>query len=229
MAQAGDWMPRKREEQLKMAMNWNVAIKSKGKSMWRMDAETVAEFEEAVMSAETENARLPEKRNAGTNVLLKEAFDKLTKMMRDIKRRYLLNPPVSNADLANLGIKQKDTSPTPIAAPSKPAIGDLYFPAVGLVEIRKIRAVGAKASDRADYGVRIYCGILCAEDQKSKYRITERPKTGDDLVHSEFTRRKTHRFDFPNERGKEVFFCLRYENSKGQTGLWGKIISAFIP
>ena len=29
--------------------------------------------------------------------------------------------------------------------------------------------------------------------------------------------------------GKEVFFCMRYENSKGEAGPWGIILSAFIP
>jgi len=40
---------------------------------------------------------------------------------------------------------------------------------------------------------------------------------------------RRYRFDFAGENGRRVFFCMRFENSKGQAGLWGKVVSAFVP
>ena len=52
---------------------------------------------------------------------------------------------------------------------------------------------------------------------------------GNNLPHSVFTRQKRYRFAFSEQGGKEVFFCMRYENSKGEAWPWGKIISAHVP
>ncbi|MDR1930756.1 MAG: hypothetical protein LBQ44_09045, partial [Treponema sp.] len=62
--------------------------------------------------------------------------------------------------------------------------------------------------------------------------IAAPPRTGDDLPHSVFTRRKKYRFDFDGNSGKTVYFCLRYENDKGGEegeGPYGPILSAVIP
>jgi hypothetical protein len=54
--------------------------------------------------------------------------------------------------------------------------------------------------------------------------------SGEELPHSRFTRRKKELFDFPQEdRGKTIYFCVRYENAKGEPGPWGPIFSAVIP
>jgi hypothetical protein len=56
------------------------------------------------------------------------------------------------------------------------------------------------------------------------------PVSGTELPHSLFTKRKRELFDFPAEdSGKTVYFCIRYENSKGKSGPWGPIFSAVIP
>jgi hypothetical protein len=89
---------------------------------------------------------------------------------------------------------------------------------------------------RSDYGFRIYWGILTPPGtppeklRPGKREIIEVPVSGEDLPHSRFTRRKKELFDFPQEdRGKTVYFCIRYENAKGQPGPWGPIFSAIIP
>jgi hypothetical protein len=56
------------------------------------------------------------------------------------------------------------------------------------------------------------------------------PVTGDELPHSHFTRRKRERMDFSQEEsGKTIYFCVRYENAKGEPGPWGPIFSAVVP
>jgi len=152
-----------------------------------------------------------------------------TKALRLFVNQYLRFDPVTDVDLVEMGIPVRDTIPTAIPPPRIPVEGVLAFPAAGLVEMREIRGVGAPLDKRADHGVRIYYGIVGTPSESDKFRITDRPRTGDDLPHSVFTRKKHQRFDFAGESGKEVFFCMRYENMKGDAGPWGSIISAFIP
>jgi len=152
-----------------------------------------------------------------------------TKALRLFVNQYLRFDPVTDVDLVEMGIPVRDRIPTTVPPPRIPVEGVLSFPAAGLVEMREIRGVGTPLDKRADHGVRIYFGIVGTPSESDKFRISDRPKTGDDLPHSVFTRKKTHRFDFAKDSGKEVFFCMRFENQKGDAGPWGTIISAFIP
>jgi len=152
-----------------------------------------------------------------------------TKALRLFVNQYLRFDPVTDVDLVEMGIPLRDRIPTTIPTPRIPVEGALAFPAAGLVEMREIHGVGAPLDKRADYGVRIYYGVVGTPSESDKFRITDRPRTGDDLPHSVFTRKKNHRFNFAGESGKEVFFCMRFENMKGDAGPWGTIISAFIP
>ena len=223
-----NWMPSGREKQLAMAKNWLPFVKGKGKRDWGMCDEIIGEFENAITAAESENNRPLSTRNAGTNVLLKNTFDTLTQNMREIKKRFLHTPPVLVQDMANMGLKLRDTTPTAVGAPKRTPVANFTFPSIGLVEINKIGVSGGQAKTREYHGVRIYYGIL-AQGEDGKDMISKRPQTGDDLAYSIFTRKDKHRFDFSDKRGKEVFFCMRYENGKGQAGPWGKMFNVFIP
>jgi len=159
----------------------------------------------------------------------REAQAEATRAVRAFVNQYLRFAPVSNVDRLEMGVPNRDMIPTTIPPPAIPVEGALSFPAVGLVEVRDIRASGDKRDDRAKHGVRIYYGILGEPSEKNMFRIAAPPATGDDLPHSVFTRRARHRFDFSGENGRRVFFCMRFENSKGQAGPWGKIVTAFVP
>jgi hypothetical protein len=159
-----------------------------------------------------------------------EARKVLEKECRTYVQGFLArNPYVTNPDRETMGLTIYDVTPTVVPPPSVPVEGDLHFPAAGLVEVKNIRAVTLQVDKKAEYGVRIYYGILGTPDDTDKFRINKPPKTGDDLPHSVFTRQKRYRFDFTGESGRQVFLCMRFENSKGQAGPWGKIIQAYIP
>ena len=158
---------------------------------------------------------------------LKEA---LTKAIRTYVQAFLArNPAVNIDDRTYMQLPVYDTTPTTVPAPDMQATADLSFPGPGLVEVRSIRQSTEKPVSKAGYGVRIHYGILSNSQDTGKFRLAQRPKTGEDLPHSVFTRRQRHQFDFDGESGNEIFICLRYENSKGQVGPFGKIITAFIP
>jgi len=160
----------------------------------------------------------------------KEARETLVKACRTYVQGFLArNPRISNAARETMGLTVYDVIPSNVPPPSQPVVGDMHYPAAGLVEIRNIRSVGDSADARAAYGVRIYYGILGEPSERDRYRVSSEPRTGEDLPHSVFTRQKKHRFDFTGDSGKAAFFCLRPENSKGQHGPWGQILKTYIP
>jgi hypothetical protein len=77
--------------------------------------------------------------------------------------------------------------------------------------------------------VRIYFGFSGPPSEKYPFRLTQAPKRGEELPYSVFTKKKNKRFDFEGESGNTVYFCLRYENSKGEAGPFGPILQAVIP
>ena len=139
------------------------------------------------------------------------------------------NPKVSDADRDLIRITVRDTTPTVVPPPTAQVEGELSFPGIALVAVQNIRSAGVKATDKSKHGVRIHYGVVGTPDETDRFRLTNRPATGADLPHSVFTRRKSHRFDFTGNSGREVFICMRYENSKGDTGPWGIMLNAFIP
>jgi hypothetical protein len=52
----------------------------------------------------------------------------------------------------------------------------------------------------------------------------------DELPHSAFDTHSPFRLEFRGEdRGKTVWFCLRWENTRGEKGPWSEIVSAIVP
>ncbi|MDR1273488.1 MAG: hypothetical protein LBK12_02965, partial [Odoribacteraceae bacterium] len=64
-----------------------------------------------------------------------------------------------------------------------------------------------------------------------RWAISETPVVNvDDLTHSAFDTRTPFNLEFRGEeRGKAVYFCLRWENTRGEKGPWSEIQSAIIP
>jgi len=158
------------------------------------------------------------------------ARKKLEKALRNFVQGFLMrNTLVNEEDRRTMQIPVRDVIPTNVPPPVTQPDGALAFPGIGLIEMRNIRPIAEKPDARAGYGVRIYYGILGEATKTDKFRLTTRPETGQDLPHSVFTRKTRYLFDFTLDRHKEAFFCMRYENSKGNPGPWGKMYSASIP
>jgi hypothetical protein len=129
-----------------------------------------------------------------------------------------------------------DKTPSPVPPPTVEVGADVSFPGLHLLELH-IKSLPAIQGDRnqSDYGVRIYYGIMppggatveVATGQKRELMYA--PTVGDELPHSVFTRTKKHQFDFDGDSGKTAYFCLRYENAKGEVGPFGPLLSAVIP
>jgi hypothetical protein len=237
MPYESNWLPGRREQQLAMAKNW-VAVLATKATTWNVPPAEVTELTTLTTAADTALTQaMSSNRTPVITAECKTAFEALVEKMRFIKSRYFLSPPLTDADLISLELKPKDTTRTPVPPPTDQAEADISRPGVHLLELH-FRPVAGSPPDphRADYGYRIYWGILppggapVEAATGAKRELMKAPESGDDLPHSKFTRRKKELFDFAQEdSGKTVYFCIRYENAKGEPGPWGPIFSSVIP
>jgi hypothetical protein len=232
-----NWLPGRRENQLAMAKNWLTVLGTQADT-WNIPAAEVTEFQTLTTAAATAlDAAQSSERTPVITANCKAAFDTLVVKMRFIKSRYFLSPPLTDADIISLELKPKDTTHTPVPPPTAQAEADISRPGVHLLELH-LRPVSGAPPDphRSDYGYRIYHGVLPPGGASvematgTKRELLKAPVSGDELPHSRFTRRKKELYDFPAEdSGKTVFFCVRYENAKGESGPWGPLFSSVIP
>jgi hypothetical protein len=212
-----------------MAKQWYDVL-SRNSQKWKIPNEVETGLEGLTEDAqEAYNETQSASRGPVATTRAHSAFNKLTAYMRDAKDRHFKIPPLTDADFTSLGLRLRDNIKTPVPAPTSQPEGIIVYPGVGLVRITKIQMAGGKLDRRSDYGVRIYYGVLAAPAAHDKFRLSAPPKTGDDLPHSVFTRKKSHLFDFAGDSGNAVYFCMRYENSKGEAGPWGPVMETHIP
>jgi len=216
-----DWLPSKKDEQLAMAKNWVNTLSAKHLE-WSIPPSRSVTLNEATAAAEVENSIPAGERNKITSARLKAAFNTLTAEMRDIKKRYFFIPPLTEADLIGLGLKPKDNTPTPIGVPKMRAVGKVIYKGAGLLDLLISPDSDISDDPRAYHGCKVLYTVL---DTSAKP-----PESEKELTESLFTRRKKESFIFqPKDSARRIYFCLRYENSKGQAGPWCPIFSAIIP
>ncbi|MDR1289805.1 MAG: hypothetical protein LBK06_01240 [Planctomycetaceae bacterium] len=238
MSVNSDWLEGSRELQLGRANDWLLVLDFAKIAAWNIPQTEVTELQTLRSKAE-EIFKVLETvyRTTEDTEKCNIAFTKLVAQMRKMKNHYFLVPPLETSDLIALKLKPHSTTKTDIKPPVDMVIGRVVIRGEHLLELHMEPATNTTDDPhRSDYGFRIYWGILTPPGTPSeklrqgKREISEVPVSGEDLPHSRFTRRKKELFDFPQEdRGKTVYFCIRYENAKGQPGPWGPIFSAIIP
>ncbi|MDR0337532.1 MAG: hypothetical protein LBI18_10625 [Planctomycetaceae bacterium] len=231
------WFPGKRVDQIAMAKDW-LQILSAAKPPWGIPDAEVSELRQLTEVAEELLAMaMSGERTKVVTAECKTAFEELYEKMRFLKGHYFLSPPLVDSDFISLGLTPKDSTRTPVPPPNAQAEADIGRPGPHLL-ILYLRPLSGSPPDphRSDYGFRIYWGVMPAGGAaveaatSSKRELVKIPVNGDELPHSRFTRRKKELFDFPQEdSGKTVYFCVRYENAKGEPGPWGPMFSTFIP
>jgi hypothetical protein len=220
-----------------MAKDWKPVLQSMA-TTWGVPVDEIPELSDLIDAAETAlTAAQSSDRTAVVTANCKAAFDALIAKMRFLKSRYFLSPPLTDADFIALELKPKDTTKTPVPPPTAQAEADISRPGVHLLELH-LRPIAGSPPDphRSDYGYRVYYGILppggaaVEAATGAKRELLKAPVSGEELPHSKFTRRKKELFDFAQEdSGKMVYFCIRYENAKGEPGPWGPMFSSIIP
>jgi hypothetical protein len=218
--------------------NFNTVVQA-NKVAWGLSTEECTALETAVIAyLLKDDLANGAEATAAIRLERKKANSALIDQTRHFVNKFInVNDTVGAPQRLELGLHIYDGTRTPTPPPSAQAEADVRFPGIHLIElyIKKI-AVGTPDTSKIDYGVRIYYGIMPQGGASveaatgSKRELMKQPQSGNELPHSVFTRKKKYRFDFGEEdRGKWVYFCLRYENSKGETGPWGPIMNMIIP
>ena len=154
-------------------------------------------------------------RNAARKVVEKE--------VRNFVQGVLVhNTKVSERDREIMKIPVYDTIRTSVGAPVGQAIVVVSFPGRAQLKVHINHVEDTPYDAKADYGCRVYMKV-CAHGETP-------PAAGTEITESRFTRRKILKYDFPTtDTGKTAYFCVRYENGKGDAGQWGPMVSAVIP
>jgi hypothetical protein len=164
----------------------------------------------------------PATRTKGVVEEKNEARDDLKHAVRQLVKRYLNNnPAVTNKDRDDLGlpIYKSGRTPSPIAV-SYPSF-DIDSGTIRrlLVDFYDQGSKTSKAKPAGQHGAEI------------RWVISDTPIVDvTELIHSSFDTRTPFTLEFQgHERGKTVYFCLCWENTRGQKGPWSEIQSAIIP
>lgn len=186
----------------------------------------IAESKLTVLEAQIEAYRIANEKaehpNAGKADRLdrKEKAGVVSQTVRSFVNEYLrYNSAVTDDDRINLGLHVPDTKPTAMTKPET-------WPLVTVRSIgpRQLRLdwhdsdSSSRAKPSGIHGCEIRHAILDSP-----------PASNDDLLRSEFSTRSSHVFVFDeSQRGKIIYFCLRWESTRGEKGPWSEIISAVI-
>jgi hypothetical protein len=223
-----------------MCHSWIIYMTLERRTAWGVPA---AEFTELGLFYATAQELLQKADNDAerTHVItvqVQEAFKALRAKMRFFRDRYFKIPPLTAADWAALGFREKDTHPSPIPPPDGTPQASLSYPGgPHAVTIHLGPMPGTEElNSESDYGYAVYVGIMppggatLEEAASEKHYLMTVPRDGKPLRHLRFTRRRREKALFDAEdAGKTAYVCPRYENGKGETGQWGPVTSIIIP
>jgi hypothetical protein len=204
-----------------MAKDWQNYAGSQA-AAWNIPPNVMQELGTLIQRAETalDTAKNESTRTPVATAQCREAFDALTAAMRDMKRRYFLTPPLTDADYIALGLKPHDATPTASGAPAAQVTVETYL--VGRHELGvKIIYVTGSPADPANKGFRIWYTVTAPGETP--------PANPKDLRESFYTKRKKDVIEFEfGDSGKTAYFAVQIEN-EGKKGPWGPLVSALIP
>jgi hypothetical protein len=149
-----------------------------------------------------------------------EARKALEKDLRLLVKNLQSNPRVSADNLLALGIALPDQTKTPVPPPTT-------YPDF-TTDSSMIRRLTVHFRDHGSTSAAKPKGVHGAE---IRWAILDAPPTGvAALVNSSFDTRTPFTLEFDDaERGETVWFCLRWENTRGEKGPWSEMVSAIVP
>ena len=145
----------------------------------------------------------------------------LEKELRSFIKAFLLYSPfVSDKERNEMQLPIHDTKPTPVPPPTTFPEYSVDSSIPNQLTVRFWDAVTKqRGKPRGIHGAEIRWELR--EDAPAKV---------EDLVNSSFTTRTPYALVFTGDKqGHRVYFCLRWENNKGEKGPWGALVSAVVP
>jgi hypothetical protein len=182
-------------------------------------------YDELVMLQNLFSQRLfladaPETRTKATIREKNEAHKYLDKSIRQATAEHLTyNRMVSNSDRENLGLPVHKTSRTRAPVASTYPWVHVLSDTIRHITINYGSSETSKAKPEGQHGVELVWEIA-----------QEKPAHMYKLTHSVFDTHSPVVLEFDEEdRGKTLFFALRWENTRGEKGPWTEIMHVVIP
>ena len=235
MVIGGDWMPGRRDDVLHLAKTWHPVIVVKG-PLWGIPAQEIAELLTLITAADTvlQEAKSGDRSQVIT-VMCRTAFDRLKGHMRYLKDRYFKTPPLEDADYPALLLHLRDDVLTPSGRPEGQLVITISYEGPHLLVLHIAPLAGGR-NHAGEWGFAVYGGIMphggatLEEAAGPQHYLMKQPLSGDELLYWRFTRRRKETREFAaEESSRTAFFCARYENQRGEHGVWGPVASAVIP
>jgi hypothetical protein len=190
---------------------------------WRLNAKNWAHIDPPMITAyETALTKAEDPNRGHADIVAKdEARDTLKKATRLYVKEFLeYNSNITDEERIHAGLPVHDSKPTPVSDPKTMPVATTKLPSPGVVEFHITDSKSEKKGKPA--GVRGF---------ELKWVISDTPVTEwDDLIHSEFSTRTPFRLELTGkDRGKVLYFALRWENTRGVKGPWTEIMSVIVP
>jgi hypothetical protein len=146
----------------------------------------------------------------------------LTQALRQAVRQYLTyNPAVTVSDRVKLGLPVHKTTRTPAPEATSAPACDVDTSVAGRVTFHFFDSEGShkRAKPHGQHGAEIAWVILDSPTIKWS-----------DLLHSSFDTHTPKTLSFEgHDRGKTLYYALRWENTRGKKGPWSNIRNVIIP
>jgi hypothetical protein len=190
---------------------------------WGLDAQWMAtEFIPASQQWEDiwQQYKDPETRTSVITFEKNEARKKYEHFLRFLILGLEYNPLVSDDDLAKMEIHRKSSKRTPVDIPNhRPGLkvisSELRIIVIAFFNI----LTGRRGKPTGVHGIEFRWAILEAY-----------PTDIEQLIHSYFDTRSPFTLEFKeSERGKIVYYCARWENTRGEKGPWSEIMEVIVP
>jgi hypothetical protein len=195
----------------------------KNAAAWNLNPTSWIEINPPLISAYRTALTKAEDPNRGhADVLAKNnARNTLKKAVRKYVKEFLeYNSLISDEARERMGLPVHDPKPTPARDPDTLPVATVKTPSPGVIELHVVDSKsGRKAKPEGVHGF------------ETKWLISDTPPSDwEYLIHSAFCTRTPLRLAFNgSDRGKTVYFALRWENTRGVKGPWTAIMNAIVP
>jgi hypothetical protein len=216
-----DYVPRQDGKLLEWVRNLLSYLVRNG-ALLGLDPHTWADLEQKILAYSDAYQKAEAPNRGSADVLLKnECRDALKKVVRLYVKEYLeYNHLVTDENRKLMGLPIHDTIPTPAPVSTTAPEAEVKLPSPAVIEVH-FKEAGSpnKRKPKGQSGVEVASAIL-----------DEKPVDWEELIHSDFATRSPLRLTFKGaDRGKTLYFALRWQNTRGEKGPWSEIINAIIP
>jgi hypothetical protein len=234
MSTEKDWLQRNHEALYDQAtQTFNYLTGGRGENRTRMGfAEGTAqgdwldnEFTPALDAFETAftDWKDPAERTQTKTIKLAEAEEAFKAAYRKLYTGFLRESPlVTDDDLNSMGLPRRSSGRTPAPVPQDYPDADVDTSHLRRVTIHFYEDTGAhrKAKPAGVHGAEIRWQVF---DTQQEVHL-------DELINSSFDTNSPLTLEFNDrQRGKVLYFALRWENTRGEKGPFGPILNAIIP